>query len=88
MIFTCLVTPFRIALVPKETLRSQIVSYMIDIIFLLDIIVIFNTAFFDIEYVLIDKRSQIAKDYLTGWFTIDAFAIIPFDIIFGGNSMN
>ena len=26
--------------------------------------------------------------YLKGWFTIDLFAIIPFDLFFGGNGLN
>ena len=29
----------------------------------------------------VTDRKKIAKNYLSGWFTIDLFAIIPFDVI-------
>ena len=31
---------------------------------------------------------MIAKLYIKSWFTIDLFAIIPFDTLFGGNNLN
>ena len=31
---------------------------------------------------------MIAKLYLKGWFTIDLFAILPFDLMFGGGGLN
>ena len=48
--------------------------------FFLDIIIIFNTAFYNEDFKLIDNRGSIAKDYITGWFAIDFFAIVPFDL--------
>ena len=52
-----------------------------DLLFLLDIIVVFQTAYYDEDVELIDDRKQIAKTYLRGWFTVDLLAIIPFDKI-------
>jgi len=49
--------------------------------FLVDIIFIFNSAFNDDDFKLIDDRCKIAKNYLNSWFTVDLLAIIPFDII-------
>lgn len=54
---------------------------MIDLLFLIDVIVIFNTAYYDEDVDLIDSRKTIAKMYLKGWFTVDMLAIIPFDTI-------
>ena len=54
---------------------------MIDISFFLDILVCFNSAFYDFDNDLIDNRKEIAKNYLLGWFTIDIVAIIPFDVM-------
>ena len=58
--------------------------YAIDISFLLDIIVTFNTAFYDQDNDLIDDRHTIAQSYLFGWFTIDLVAIIPFEVLLKG----
>lgn len=55
--------------------------YVIDVSFLLDIIVTFNTAFYDEDNDLIDDRHTIASSYLFGWFFIDLVAIIPFEVL-------
>ena len=55
--------------------------YTIDVSFLIDIFVTFNTAFYDHDNDMIDNRHTIASSYLFGWFTIDLVAIIPFDIL-------
>ena len=47
----------------------------------MDILVVFNTAYYDDDVDLVDDRKQIAKTYVKGWFTIDLLAIIPFDKI-------
>lgn len=60
----------------------------VDILFGIDIIVIFNTAYYDLEVELIDDRKEIAKFYLSGWFTIDLLAIIPFDRIMNAADFN
>ena len=31
------------------------------------------------DFRMIDDRKVIAKEYLKGWFTIDFFAVIPFN---------
>ena len=54
---------------------------VIDLIFFTDVIVIFNTAFEDEDYRIIDDRKTIAISYLKNWFFIDIIAIIPFDLI-------
>jgi hyperpolarization activated cyclic nucleotide-gated potassium channel 1 len=56
-------------------------SYTIDIIFFLDIIINFNLAFQDEAYKTIDDRKVIACEYLKGWFMIDLLSIIPFELI-------
>lgn len=56
-------------------------NYTIDILFGLDILVNFNLAYENEDFVTIDDRSKIAKEYLKGWFAIDFLAIVPFDIV-------
>jgi hypothetical protein len=56
-------------------------AYMIDALFVIDIIVNFNSAYQDEKGKCIDDRCSIAKEYLAGWFTIDFFSVLPFDVI-------
>ena len=51
-------------------------------------IVIFNSAFLNDDYAIVDDRKNIAKTYLQGWFLFDVIAIIPFDTIFQYTSYN
>ena len=55
-------------------------NYVVDILFLIDIIVIFNSAVYDENLNIIHDRATIAKIYLQGWFFIDLIAIIPFEL--------
>ena len=58
-----------------------IVNVVIDICFFIDILINFNTVIFNDDYVKIENRRTIAKEYLCGWFLIDFMAIIPVDLI-------
>ena len=62
------------------------VVYAIDFLFLVDIIIIFNSSYFDEDYETVTDRKLIAKKYLKGWFAIDFFAIFPFDFFTQGHS--
>jgi hypothetical protein len=53
LIFSCLVTPYRLALVPEDTKAWKIANGFIDSMFLCDIILIFNTCFYDEDFTLI-----------------------------------
>ena len=88
LIFTCLVTPYRIALVDRDSEGWKWLNYFIDFSFFVDMLIIFNSAYYDDEFKEIQDRKTIAKVYIKGWFTIDLFAIIPFDTLFGGNDLN
>lgn len=62
-------------------------NQMTDLMFLFDIIIIFNSAFYDEDFNLVQDRKSIAILYIQTWFFIDLLAIMPFDLIFG-NSKN
>ena len=82
LILTCIMTPLSIAfndLDNKKSNNGVYFDYVIDILFLIDILVIFNTAYYNEDSEIIDNRKEIASDYLKGWFIIDLLAIIPFD---------
>ena len=84
LIFTCISTPFRIAFTETDALGWLIVNYTIDSLFFVDIVLIFNSAYQDEDFRIVDDRKQIAKVYLKGWFMVDILAIVPFDLIFQG----
>jgi len=49
--------------------------------------IIFNSAYYDTDFQIIEDRKMIAKEYAESWFIVDLLAILPFDLIFfGGNS--
>ena len=54
----------------------------VDLYFLLDMVVIFNTAIFDQKggKWILDRRT-IAKRYFEGWFTLDVLSILPYDVL-------
>jgi hypothetical protein len=61
---------------------------VVDLLFLSDIIVTFNTMLYDEDFELTQNRGVIAKRYLYGWFLIDAVAIMPFDALLGSSGFN
>jgi hypothetical protein len=66
-----------------KELSSEIVTtnYFIDASFMVDIILIFNTAYEDESTLkIITDRKKIAAFYLKGWFLVDLLSILPFDL--------
>jgi len=57
-------------------------------LFFCDILIIFNTAYFDENFKVVDDRKVIAYKYLTGWFFIDIMSILPFDLILNATDLN
>ena len=41
----------------------------------------FNTAYYDANFMIVEDRGAISCAYLRSWFAIDLLAIIPFDLI-------
>jgi hypothetical protein len=95
LIFTCIETPVRITFVEsnfshdhEEHYGLDMVSTIVDSLFLIDILLIFNTAYYDEDFRIIEDRKAIASNYMQSWFLIDILAIIPFDVIIGGSGIN
>lgn len=89
LMITCITTPMDIAFSENNIgLSIDYFSFFIDAMFLIDIIFIFNTAFYNSDMDIIDSRAAITKSYITGWFFIDFLAIVPFDIILNATQFN
>lgn len=60
-----------------------IIETLIDFLFMLDIIVTFNTAYFNEKDKLVTDRRMIAKRYLKGMLLVDLIAVLPFHLMSG-----
>ena len=78
LIWTCIITPLEISF-RFEHYWFKINKYVVDCLFLVDVVVTFFTGYIDEEFALVDDHSIIAYDYLRGWFFIDIIAIVPID---------
>ena len=81
LIFTCTLTPYRLAFTEDDTLNWKIVNYTVDSLFLIDMLLIFNSAFYDEDFKMVSHRGLIAIAYLKGWFIIDLLAIFPIGLV-------
>jgi hypothetical protein len=62
-----------------------IIDLIVDLMFLLDIFISFRTTFVSKEGEAVYDPMVIAKNYLKGWFVIDAFSAMPYDLILFGS---
>ena len=71
LLFTAIFTPYSLAFIenPSVTLISLVTC--VDILFTMDIVVIFNSAYYNSEHTLIKTHKEIARKYLSTWFVID-----------------
>lgn len=62
-----------------------VIDLIVDLMFLLDIFISFRTTFVSKEGEAIYDPMVIAKNYLRGWFIIDAFSAMPYDLVLFGS---
>lgn len=62
-----------------------ILDLIVDLMFLVDIFISFRTTYVNKEGEAVYDPMVIAKNYLKGWFLIDAIAAMPYDLIFFGS---
>ena len=80
LLISCIITPLRIAFgEDPEPTGWAVTNITIDLLFLIDILVMFNSAYYDEDFQIIESRKMIANAYVRSWFFIDAVAIIPFE---------
>lgn len=78
----CITTPIDIAFTQISNEESiKIFNHVLEALFFIDMIVIFNSACYDEDLDIIEDRKVIACNYLSSWFTIDLLGIIPFELI-------
>ena len=88
MMYTAIIMPFRIAFIETDSTFWKVLETIIDFLFLLDIVVIFNVGYNDENEDLINDRGKIAWKYLTGWFFVDLITSLPQNLMFSAKSEN
>jgi hypothetical protein len=76
LVYVATVMPFNLSFVEEPPIFLQITDRMVDIIFIVDIIVNFFSAFRE-DNVLITSNRVIANNYVRGWFIFDFIASFP-----------
>lgn len=76
MLYTIFISPFSVAFLDDNPALENF-DLAIDGLFLLDIVVTFNTAFYNKEGQVIVSRRAICSRYLRTWFALDLAACIP-----------
>ena len=57
LIVTCLLTPYRLAFLGEDhKIVLNVLEYIIDFCFLIDVIINFNSALYDEDFIVIDSR--------------------------------
>lgn len=78
--YTLIFTPYSVAFI--DNLNQYPIYYyldmIIDIFFLIDIIITFFSAYYNLEDEICVQHKLIAINYITGWFLIDFIGIFPF----------
>ncbi len=84
LIYTSLVTPYRISFLNEESniaINLQLFDNIIDLFFFFDIILNFFTAYYTYDERIEKRLYKIVKHYLKGWFTLDLISVIPINLI-------
>ncbi len=81
------ITPLRVTFYEEDELAWVIVESFIDLMFAVDIVITFCSAYYDKMENLIYDRRQIACNYVSSWFVVDLFSILPLSLVFR-NSAN
>jgi len=82
--YSATVTPFLVCFMESDEIPIfwMILGYVIDILFMVDIILNFVTPDFDDEDILIIDTKLLAINYIFGWFIPDLIATLPFELLF------
>lgn len=81
IIYQSIIIPFRLCFDVDAQGSTYYFEFMIDISFMIDILVQFNTAFYK-RGTLIFNRWEIATNYFWSWFLIDFVASFPYAQVF------
>ena len=80
VIYSSIIVPYDAAFRPDKEMKFW--DWMVDLTFYADIILNFWTGF-DKGYEIVLDKGMIVRNYLSGWFFIDFFATVEWDLLVG-----
>ena len=81
VLYTAVVVPIRLSWNEPATGAALMLESIIDVTFLVDVGVSFNTSYQNEDGSWVKDRALIARNYLLGWFWIDAPSSVPVELI-------
>ena len=87
VIYNAIFCPFHLAFNVKMSSFHELMYRVVDVVFIVDIFVNFNTGFYDTGNNLVMDRQRISDRYITSWFSIDVISSIPLDLVFRESSL-
>ncbi len=81
LIYTAYVMPYKISFIDNPGTAWFCIDLIIDCLFMTDVCINLDTAFYTPENVLVTSRSSIFWNYLQGWMILDIIASIPMDLV-------
>lgn len=79
IIYSVLIIPWRISFDIEPDVIATVVDVLVDIIFFLDLVMCFRTAFVDADGTIETVTWHIGRRYLRTWFTFDLLSTFPVD---------
>ena len=64
LIFSSVMSPYRLAFVEEDDTKWKVINAVVDTLFTIDILIVFNSAYYDDDYKIVENRKIIAKNYL------------------------
>ncbi|XP_047466078.1 potassium voltage-gated channel subfamily H member 6-like isoform X2 [Mugil cephalus] len=93
VLYTAVFTPYSATFLLDEHRESRrrncgytcnplnVADLMVDVLFIVDIVINLRTTYVDQNDEVVTQPGRIAKHYIKGWFPIDLFAAVPFDLL-------
>lgn len=89
LLYTATIMPLSMAFFESDSADVWFdIDLVLDCLFFFDIVITFNSAYYDNCGVLISNRRQIMYKYLKSWFLFDILSCIPFNLISGAEGHN
>eukprot|EP00191_Tetraselmis_sp_GSL018_P005589 CAMPEP_0177605304 /NCGR_PEP_ID=MMETSP0419_2-20121207/16627_1 /TAXON_ID=582737 /ORGANISM="Tetraselmis sp., Strain GSL018" /LENGTH=989 /DNA_ID=CAMNT_0019099439 /DNA_START=131 /DNA_END=3101 /DNA_ORIENTATION=+ len=83
LLYICVTAPvivsFGIEVSADDNHGLWVFETLVNSLFILDILLNFNTGFTTRDDELVMSRRRIARNYLTGWFIVDLLAVLPYE---------
>jgi hypothetical protein len=86
LLYTAMILPFTICFLDESNPGLDSVELMIDILFALDIIINFFSAYYNEVGIIMDSWPKIISTYLRSWFIIDIIGSFPVQLLLGNNT--